>query len=85
VNVPELGNERLEIQFIEVSTAARGRGVGGRVVRELMERHLDRRLFAYSEGADRFWAGLGWEPFVHPAGGYRTLFIEPARDLRNPL
>ncbi|MFL0242343.1 MULTISPECIES: N-acetyltransferase [Mycobacteriaceae] len=80
-NVPELGDDRLEIQFIEVSTAARGRGVGTQLVRDLMERHPDRRLFAYSEGADRFWSRLGWEPFVHPAGGYRTLFIQPAGEV----
>jgi GNAT superfamily N-acetyltransferase len=77
-NVPDLGEERLEIQFLEVATAARGHGVGGQVVRRLMKRHLDRRLFAYSEGADRFWVSLGWESFEHSAGGYRTLFVQPA-------
>jgi hypothetical protein len=34
-----LGAERLEIQFIEVATAARGRGIGTQVVRALTERH----------------------------------------------
>ncbi|WP_341871172.1 GNAT family N-acetyltransferase [Mycolicibacterium aubagnense] len=48
-DVPELGDERLEIQFIEVSTAARGRGVGTQVVRHLADRHRNRRLFAYRE------------------------------------
>lgn len=43
-NVPNIGVERLEIQFLEVAAGARGRGVGGRVVRSLMERHPDRRL-----------------------------------------
>lgn len=80
-NVPDLGDERLEIQFIEVATAARGRGVGGRVVRDLMTRHPDRRLFAYSVDADRFWTHLGWEPFYDPRPGPAgsPLFIQPTR------
>lgn len=78
VDVPELGPERLEIQFLEVATAERGRGVGARVVRALQERHPDRRLFAYSEEAHGFWASLGWERFDHPEGEqfHRPLFIQ---------
>ncbi|WP_459979953.1 GNAT family N-acetyltransferase, partial [Mycobacterium avium] len=37
IDVPPLGPERLEIQFLEVATAERGRGVGTRVVRALQE------------------------------------------------
>jgi len=37
-----------------VATAARSRGIGAAVVQALVERHPDRRLFAYSEGADDF-------------------------------
>jgi GNAT superfamily N-acetyltransferase len=80
--VPELGNERLEIQFLEVSAAARGRGIGTRVVRGLADWHPDRLLFAYSnEEADGFWASLGWEPFYDSRRGPtgRTLFIQPTR------
>lgn len=77
--VPELGGERLEVQFIEVASADRGRKVATQVVRLLEKQHRDRRLFAYSEDADRFWASLSWTPFVHPDGGYRTLFIQPLR------
>ena len=80
--VPEIGAERLEIQLIEVALAARGRGVGSRVVRGLAKRHPHRRLLAYSEGADGFWASLGWDRFDHPAGpseGHRALYIQPAR------
>lgn len=78
VGVPELGPERLEIQFIEVAAAARGRGIGTRVVRALEERHGDRRLFAYSEQAHGFWASLGWDRFDHPDGEqfHRPLFIQ---------
>ncbi|OFJ51171.1 hypothetical protein BEL07_24200 [Mycolicibacterium grossiae] len=48
-----------------------------------MERRPDRTLIAYSEGADRFWASLGWESFEHPAGGYRTLFVQSPGGLRS--
>lgn len=53
-DVPQLGPERLEIQFFKVATAARNRGLGTRVMRALQERHPDRRLFAYSEEAHGF-------------------------------
>jgi GNAT superfamily N-acetyltransferase len=79
-DVPVLGPERLKIQFIEVATAARLRGVGTRVVQGLMDRHPDRRLLAYSEGADRFWTRLGWDRFDYPGpGSSMPLFIQPAR------
>jgi ribosomal protein S18 acetylase RimI-like enzyme len=79
--VPRLGPERLEIQFIEVSTAARGRSVGTQVVRALEETLPGRRLFAYSEEAHGFWVSLGWERFDHPEGErfHRPLFIQRAR------
>jgi hypothetical protein len=80
--VPELGDERLEIQLIEVATAAARRGIGTGVVRGLAQRHRDRRLFAYSEEADAFWASLGWDRFDHQDGQpqfHRALFIQPAR------
>jgi GNAT superfamily N-acetyltransferase len=77
--VPAIGSERLEIQFIEVARGAQGRGVGTQVVRALEERHADRRLFGYSEGADSFWTALGWERFDHADGFHRPLFIQPAR------
>jgi hypothetical protein len=79
VNVPTIGDERLEIQFIEVAAAACGRKIGTRVVVALAEQRRNRRLFAYSEAADRFWASLGWEQFDHPDGDWRALFIQPAR------
>lgn len=78
-DVPALGPERLEIQFIEVATAARGRGVGTRVMRGLEQRHANRRLFAYSEEADGFWTSLGWDRFDHPDGSHRALYIRTAR------
>lgn len=83
-NVPTIGSERLEIAFIELATVEYGRGIGTQTVRALEQRHRDRRLLAYSEEADGFWAELGWESFHHPDGDWRTLFIQPAGDLRNP-
>jgi GNAT superfamily N-acetyltransferase len=79
--VPKLGDERLEIQFIEVASASRRRGIGTRLVHRLGDLHSDRRLFAYSEGADGFWDSLGWEPFydLRPGPAGRTLFIQHAR------
>ncbi|WP_125079866.1 GNAT family N-acetyltransferase [Mycobacterium sp. P7213] len=78
-SVPELGGERLEVQFIEVAAAARRRGIGTKVVRGLADRHPERRLFAYSEDADRFWSSLGWLPFYDSRRGPvgRTLFVQP--------
>jgi GNAT superfamily N-acetyltransferase len=78
-NVPAIGPERLEIQFIEVAARVRGRGIGAQAVLALTERHRDRRLFAYSEGADRFWTSFGWERFDHPDGRHRALFIQNPR------
>lgn len=76
---PKLGAERLEIQFIEVAVAARGRNIGTQVVRAIELQHPARRLFAYSEEAHGFWASLGWERFDHPEGErfHRPLFIQP--------
>lgn len=68
LGVPKLGPERLEIQFFEVDTSARGRGVGTRAVRALEDRHPERRLFAYSEESNGFWTSLGWERFDHRDG-----------------
>lgn len=80
-DVPKLGKERLEIQFIEVAAAASRRGIGTRVVHGLTELYSNRRLFAYSEEADDFWASLGWQRFDHRDGQpqfHRALFIAPA-------
>jgi GNAT superfamily N-acetyltransferase len=82
IGVPELDGQRLEIQFIEVAAARTRRGIGTQVVRGLAELHRGRRLFAYSENADEFWASLGWERFEHRDGQpqfHRALFIQPNR------
>lgn len=84
-DVPVIGMERLEIQLIEVAAAACGRGIGTWVVQALALRHRDCRLLAYSEGADRFWARLGWERFDHPDGDWRALFIQPAHGCRQTV
>lgn len=58
-NVPQLGIERLEIQFIEVATAARGRGVGTAVVRALEETELGPAVVRVQRGRRRF-LGAPW-------------------------
>lgn len=80
-NVPEVGRKPwLKIQFIEVATSARHRKIGTTVVHGLVDRHSDRRLLAYSEGADCFWGSLaGWDRFDHPDSRHQPLFIQRAR------
>lgn len=75
--VPELGPERLKIQYFEVAGDDMNRGVGTAAVRALEKRYPDRRLFVYSD-ADGFWGSLGWDRFE----GERlvTLFIQPVRE-----
>lgn len=74
-------HDLLEIQNIEVATAARRRKVATRVVQALAERHPERRLMAYSKDADSdgFWNSLGWESYFYSERGLtgRTLFIAP--------
>ncbi|MET8282979.1 hypothetical protein [Micromonospora sp. NPDC005174] len=77
VGTPELGNSALEIELIEVAEPQRRRGVGTKIIRGLVSRYPDRRLLAFSEEADDFWASLGWTRYDHPEGAsYRPLFIQ---------
>lgn len=80
-DVPPLGATALEIQFIEVHQHHRGRGIGRTVIDLLCKRYPDRRLVAFSEGADGFWSSLGWRRHLHAdpemAPLYRPLFIQP--------
>ncbi|MCZ7374898.1 GNAT family N-acetyltransferase [Micromonospora sp. WMMC250] len=77
IGAPELGDVALEIQFIEVASSWRGRGIGSRVVQLLEENYRGRRLVAFSENADGFWASLGWDRYDHREGWphYRPLFV----------
>lgn len=83
-NAPALGATALEIQFIEVHIDHRGRGIGHEVIHLLHGRYPDRRLVAFSEGADSFWSSLGWSRHLHAdpelARHYRPLFIQPSDD-----
>jgi GNAT superfamily N-acetyltransferase len=80
-DVPPLGATALEIQFIEVHDDHRGRGIGHAVIDLLHSRYPDRRLVAFSEGADGFWSSLGWRRHLHAdpeeASFFRPLFIQP--------
>lgn len=70
----------LEIEYIEVASTHRRRGIGRAVVNGVMARYPDRRFVAFSEGADPFWASLGWDRYEHPEGVdyWRPLYIQPA-------
>ena len=80
-DVLTLGTTALEIQFIEVHVDHRGRGIGHEVIDLLRDDYPDRRLVAFSEGADRFWSSLGWRRHLHAdpeeAPYFRPLFIQP--------
>jgi GNAT superfamily N-acetyltransferase len=80
-DVPPLGATALAIQFIEVHNAHRGRGIGHAVIDRLHHRYPDRRLVAFSEGADGFWSSLDWRRHLHAdpeeALRFRPLFIQP--------
>lgn len=80
LGTPELGNTALEIELIEVAESHRRRGVGTKIIRALAFRYPERRLLAFSEEADDFWASLGWTRYDHPEGPQlnRPLFIQPA-------
>lgn len=60
VDTPQLGTTALQIELIEVSEKYRRRGIGREVVDRLAQLHPDRRLVAFSEGADEFWHSLKW-------------------------
>ena len=77
--VPALGPSVLEVDFFEVSSTMRCRGIGRQVLRGLARRFPDRRLVAFSEEADDFWSGLGWTRYDHPEGfpAYRPFFVAP--------
>lgn len=74
---PQLAAIALEIVFIEVACAYRRQGVGSQIVRGLASSNPDRRLVAFSEGADDFWASLGGRRYEHVTDPrfHRPLFI----------
>jgi GNAT superfamily N-acetyltransferase len=77
--VPHLGPNVLEVNFFEVSAALRRQGLGRAALELVAERNPGRRLVAFSEEADAFWAGLGWTRYDHPDGfpWYRPFFVAP--------
>ncbi|NHP16269.1 hypothetical protein G8767_22170 [Rhodococcus sp. IC4_135] len=81
-NTPSLGEKALEIQFIEVASPYRRKGIATEVVLAVAEIQPDRTLVAFSEDADEFWASLGWSRYDHSEGArsYRPLFIAPGAD-----
>ena len=74
---PEVAEGFLEIAFFEVAASERLAGIGTAVIRTVEHEFSDRHLAAYSEGADGFWASLGWTRYVHATDShlYRPLYI----------
>lgn len=74
-----LGGRPLEIQFLEVARDSRLQGLGTAMVTAIAAHFPSRVLMAFSEGADAFWASLGWSRYDHPEGWphYRPLFVQP--------
>ena len=80
-DAPALGATALQIELLEVSEEFRLEGIGTEVVRHLAELHPERRLVAFSEGADDFWASLGWRCHKHRTDPdlCQLLYIHPER------
>ena len=70
----------LEIQFTKVATAARGRGVGTRVMRGLEQRHANRATLRVQRGSRWVldFSGAGIDSTT-PTDPHRALYIRTAR------
>jgi ribosomal protein S18 acetylase RimI-like enzyme len=68
----------VEIEFIEVHSSLRCRGIGRQAVTLIAAEFSDRPTVAFSEEADEFWSSLGWASYgrtdMNPAH-YRRLFV----------
>ncbi|PZF61599.1 hypothetical protein DEI81_11265 [Curtobacterium sp. MCBD17_013] len=69
-----------EVTFFEVRADRRRSGIGRAAVRFLRAPYADQTMFAFSEGADVFWASVGWRRFPRADGdaAYRPLFVSAA-------
>ncbi|MBQ1041456.1 hypothetical protein KBX03_02940 [Micromonospora sp. C72] len=80
-DVPSVGASALKIHLLEVRNGHRGRGIGRTAVPLLRKHYPDRRLMAFSEGADGFWSSLGWRRHLcsdpEMVSSYQPLFIQP--------
>lgn len=74
---PPLPREVVQITFIEVRADRRGAGIGRWTITSLISRYPGSVLVAFSEQADDFWAGVGWERRRRADGDarYRPLFV----------
>lgn len=83
-DTPLLGSLAYEIALFEVHADCRRQGLGTRAIKLLLERHRQYRFFAFSEGADEFWASLGWTRHLHgdqdDSDSWRSLYIQRAVD-----
>lgn len=72
--LPMDGPDVIEIQFIDVRLAHRGRGIGTAIVHWVAEQYPQRQMLALSEEADGFWQSLGWELIAPDDGRSRPMY-----------
>ncbi|MCK7677261.1 GNAT family N-acetyltransferase [Corynebacterium sp. CCM 9186] len=75
--LPIEGPDVVEIQFIDVRTTHRGRGVGTAVVGWVAQQYPQRQMLALAEASDGFWQSLGWERIEPDESGYRPMYTSP--------
>lgn len=80
VDLPEM-HDGAKVWFFEVASDARRQGIGRQAIDLLTAELGDRQLFAHSEAADHFWAGIGWTHHPRADGdiSYQPLFVQPAQ------
>jgi ribosomal protein S18 acetylase RimI-like enzyme len=69
------------IHFFEVSEEHRRRGYGTEAVQLIADRYEGTPLVAFSQGADTFWASLGWDQHEHQTepAHYGRMFVSRPR------
>ena len=75
--LPMDGPDVIEIQFIDVRLAHRGRGIGKEIVHWVAEQYPQRQLLALAEASDGFWQSLGWDLIVPDGSGFRPMYASP--------
>ena len=68
------GPDVIEIQFIDVRLAHRGRGIGTAIIHWVAEQYPQRQMLALAEASDGFWQSLGWELIAPDDGRSRPMY-----------
>lgn len=75
--LPMDGPDVIEIQFIDVRLAHRGRGIGTAIIQWVTEQYPQRQMLALAEASDGFWQSLGWELIAPDDGRSRPMYASP--------